>query len=82
MNTYKNNSPFPVILDLKSGRKILKPKEEFKTDEEIAVPGIEKVGFVTEEVIKTFPGKPEPKTEVVPITNILQSLFDARFGRK
>ena len=82
MNTYKNDSPFSVILELKSGRKILKSKEEFRTDEEINVPGIVKVGFVKEEAIKEFPVKPPAENKQIPVTDLLQSLFNARFGRK
>lgn len=81
MNTYKNDSPFPVILDLKGGRKILKPKEEFKTEEEVNVPGITRVGFVKEEALKEFPSKPAPNKQV-PVETLLQTLFNSRFGSK
>lgn len=83
MNTYKNNTPFPMVVDLKKGRTIIKPGQEVICEDELTIPGVDKVGFVREEALKEFPSKPASKApEAVPITNILQSLFNARFGGK
>lgn len=83
MPKYKNTTPFPLVLESKSGPRFIKPNEEFESIEVLNVPGIQELSKVKDEDLFRTKEDPKPIPEVAgtPI-NLLLSQFQSRFGTK
>jgi hypothetical protein len=79
MNKYKNTTPYPVIIEGKSGRLLIAPGQTVETEETISVRGIVKEVLVQSIDKQIVDFTEEPKKDLI---TDLTKRFNKRFGVK